>query len=227
LNYTWENTLTIDRGENWVWQASEQGTINGLGSRIGNLSSNTKYEKAELGWDTVRSGIFLRIDTFWSQNSNPKASDSLKLLNRNLSKSPYEGQITYTYNYTDDPTLRNDLGDIKKLQIEFTDNGGSGLNLKPIFKDYIIPNQDYAIQQRNRDRNGEFFLEQGAFEIKINAEIAFSDQVQIFNGYSYFDNLKNLIVYEGGLNDRYLESMSFSADEIEQTVNLNATYKYS
>jgi hypothetical protein len=226
-NYTWENTLVINRGDNWIWQASEEGTINGLGSRIGNLNSNRKYEKAELGWLNIKTGIFSRLNTFWSQNAIPKASNNLKLLNKNLSRSPYQGSITYNYTYTDDPTLRTDLGDIKRLQIQYTDDGNKGLNLAPIFQDYIIPNQNYALRQRNFDKNNQYFFEQGTFNIEITANIAISGQNQIFNGYSYFNTLKNLIVYEGGSKDKYLESISFDSNEIEQTVTLNATYKYS
>jgi len=226
-NYTWENTLTIDRGENQIWQASEEGTINGVGTRLLNLNSNLKYQKAEEGWNNIKTGIFSRASSFWNIYANPKASNSLKLLNKSLSRQPYQGVISYRNNYTDDPTIKTNLGNIKKLEIEVTDNGGAGSKLTPIFKDYIIPNQNYAIRQRNTDANGLQFFEQGSFQVRITANIALPGQNDIFNGYSYFNNLQNLIPSQGGQQDRYLESMNFESDEIEQVVNLNATYKYS
>ena len=221
-SYIFEYTSTLDRDQGFIWTISEQGSIIGNGQR----NNNIKYFSAESGWNVVKTGIFIRSSGFWNNEAKEKASNNLNLINKNVSRLPFQGRIGYTYKYTDDPTLRNDLGDIKKLQIEYNDNAKAGISTNeflPIFKEIIIPNNTYALIHNMGLR------QQGTFSINAKADIALSGQNSIFNGLSYFNTLKTQVRnnYSGGNIDKYLESAEFSSDEIEQTVTYSETYKYS
>lgn len=221
--YTWENTLIIDRDANYIWTAREDGAIAGRGKSSFNVNENIKYQNAEEGWDFIKSNITTRLNSFWSQYAKNKASASLKILNNSITRSPYQGNITYNYTYTDDPTIRTDLGDIKKLSIEITDDGSAGSLLPPIFKEFIIINENYTLVQ-NRD-----LKRQGSFGISITADIALENQFKIFNGYEYFNQIKNIAnsSYSGGDLDKYIESVDYTSNEIEQNVSYNINFKYS
>ena len=217
-NYTFEYASTLDRSENFIWTSSEQGTINGIGSQL------LRYNGAEVGWGVVKNNIVSRATNFWNANADDRASNNLNLITKQVSRSPYQGQITYNYSFSDDPTIRTDLGNIKKLDIEYQDDGAAGNNLKPIYREYIIPNNTYALVQ---NRN---LKEQGTFSISAKADIALPNQTDIFNGRTYFDTLKTQVrnmLTNAGTSDRYLESANYSSDEIEQTVTYEEVYKYS
>lgn len=221
-NYIFEYTSILDRNESFIWNISERGSVQG----VGNKNSNIQYLNAETGWRIVKTGITSRSSGFWNQYAKEKASNEFNLISRQISRSPYKGEITYDYNYTDDPTIRNNLGDIKRLTIEYTDNSNSGNNLLPIYKEFIIPNKIYTLVQ-NRG-----LKQQGEFSISLKADVAFAGQNQVFNGFSYFDqlktieqNLRNTLLT--GRIDIYLESASFTSDEIEQSLTYETNIKYS
>lgn len=221
-NYIFEYTSILDRNESFIWNISERGSVQG----VGNKNFNIQYLNAETGWRIVKTGITSRSSGFWNQYAKEKASNEFNLISRQISRSPYKGEITYDYNYTDDPTIRNNLGDIKRLTIEYTDNSNLGNNLLPIYKEFIIPNKIYTLVQ-NRG-----LKQQGEFSISLKADVAFAGQNQVFNGFSYFDqlktieqNLRNTLLT--GRIDIYLESASFTSDEIEQSLTYETNIKYS
>ncbi len=214
--YSWENTKTLDRGENGIWSVSEEGSINGIGKN----GDSRKYQNAENGWNTIKSGIFSRINSFYTLYAKIKSGSSLKLLNTNTNKSKYNGSITYSYNYSDDPTIQSS-GDVKKIEVELSDTG-----LQLITKNFIIPNHIYTLLQ-NRT-----LLKQGTFTVSVKMSIGCIGQD--FNGLTYFNTAKSY----AGFNKRtgflptdpfdfYLESASFSSDEVEKTVSYEEVYKYS
>jgi hypothetical protein len=218
--YTWENTLTLDKDQNNIWNVSERGNINGIGKS--SLIENIKYNNVEIAWNSIKNNIFSRIDNFWGTYAIEKASSALKIINTSVTRSPYQGTINYDYNYTDDPSLRNDLNDIKKLTVEISDDGRAGSLLPPIFKEFIIPNQNYTlIHNRNLKR-------QGSFSITLNAIVGI-DNSNIFNGYSYFNQLKSIAnsIYNGGNTDKYIESIDYNSNEIDQEITYSINFKYS
>ena len=221
--FTWEYTSTLDCDSAYIWTASEQGTIVGIADKKNNSDNITfKYANAQTKWNTEKGNIGGRLQSFWQAQADIRGA-SLNIVNKQVSRSPYQGQITYNYSYTDDPTIRTDLGDIKKLDIEYTDDADAANKLPIIYKEYIIPNNNYpVVQQRG-------LTQQGTFSITAKAEIALASQTTVFNGFSYFDTLKTQVrsAYVGGSTDKYLESASFSSDEIEQTVTYEEVYKYS
>ena len=217
-----EYTSTLDRNENYIYTISEDGSIAGIGSKNIISGMTSQYIAAQNNWNSIKNSISGRSYNLWL-NQQDKVSNNFNLISENVSRSPYDGKITYGYKYSDDPSLRNDLNDIKKLEIEFSDDGASGRNLSPIYKEFIIPNQNYAIVQ-NRG-----LTRQGTFSISAKADIVLTGQYDIFNGFSYFDTLTGLVrnLYSGGNQDKYLESASFTSDEIEQNVSYSEVYKYS
>jgi hypothetical protein len=217
-----EFTSTLDRNENYIYTISEDGAIAGIGSKNIINGITTQYIAAQNNWNSIKNSISGRSYNLWL-NQQDKVSNNFNLISENVSRSPYDGKITYGYKYSDDPSVRNDLNDIKKLEIEFSDDGASGRNLPPIYKEFLIPNQNYAIVQ-NRG-----LTRQGTFSISAKADIVLTEQYDIFNGFSYFNTLTGLVrnLYSGGNQDKYLESASFTSDEIEQNVSYSEVYKYS
>jgi hypothetical protein len=217
-----EFTSTLDRNENYIYTISEDGSIAGIGSKNIISGMTSQYIAAQNNWNSIKNNISGRSYNLWV-NQQDKVSNNFNLISENVSRSPYDGKITYGYKYSDDPSVRNDLGNIKKLEIEFSDDGASGRNLLPIYKEFIIPNQRYAIVQ-NRG-----LTRQGTFSISAKADIVLTGQYDIFNGFSYFNALTGLVknLYSGGNQDKYLESASFTSDEIEQNVSYSEVYRYS
>lgn len=219
--YIFEKTLVLDRGEDWIWTVSEKGTINGVGLK-NNLINNVKYKNAENGWNSIKNLIASDTFNFWNTNVSQinKASNLLKLVTRNISRQPSEGKIDYTYSYTDDPRI-DPNSDIRKIAIETSDDGDRGNNLKPLFREFLIANRNRSLIQNLN------LKQQGVYTVKVNAEITLANQNDTFNGFSYLNRLRQLAPVGGGNYQKYLESISYSTDEIEQTASYTATYKYS
>lgn len=219
--YTFEKTLVLDRGEDWIWTVSEKGTIDGIGLK-NNLLNNVKYNNAENGWNSVKNLISSDTFNFWNSKvpQIDKASNLLKLVSRNISRQPSEGKIDYTYSYTDDPRI-DPNSDIRKIEIETSDDGDRGNNLKPLFREFLIANRNRSLVQNLN------LKQQGTYTVKVNAEITLPNQNDTFNGFSYFNRLRQIAPVGGGNYQKYLESINYSTDEIEQTASYTATYKYS
>ena len=224
-SYIFEYTSTLERDSSYIWTVSEEGSIIGVGSLkiVGNTS--IKYSSAEDGWNIIKTNIKNRCESLWL-SQNQKASNQFNIISQNVSRSPFQGKITYNYKYTDDPKIRTDLGNIKRLEIEYSDDGKAGAQLLPIYKEFIIPNTKYAVVQN------QIFKKQGNFSITAKADISLSNSnstTNNFNGLSYLTNIRNEIQsnYFGGSIDKYLESADFSSDEIEQTITYTENYKYS
>lgn len=220
-NCTFEYTSTIDRNENYIYTVSEDGSIVGIGSKNIINGLTIQYIAAQNNWNSIKNNIYTRSYNLWLTQDD-KVSNNFNPISERISRSPYDGKITYSYKYSDDPSIRNDLQDIKRLELEINDDGSAGSKLLPIYKEFIIPNQTYAIVQ-NRG-----LTRQGTFSIGAKADISFSGQSN-FNGFSYFDILKTQVrnLYNGGNQDKYLESASFTSDEIGQNVSYSEVYKYS
>ena len=140
---------------------------------------------------------------------------------------PYDGVLSYNFSYTDDLNL-DMSSDIRRTSISLTDS-------KPvkIHNDFVIVGgaTSYSVAQDVAQSK------QGEIDIKCDLDICSSSVpfvsktymnsgVGIINTFvknyissEYSDTIYNL--------DGYIDSMSFSSDEIEQTCNLNAKFKYS
>lgn len=214
--YSWEYTSNLERDENGVWKSSEEGSIKG----IGKPGSTQKYDNAEVAWTDVKAGIEGRIAAFYADEATDKVSGgTLKLFSKTINRNQYGGSIGYGTTYTDDPTIKNNDPDyLTKISVEKTDTG-----LMPIVKTFIIPNNKYSLVH---NRN---LKQQGSFTVKINMEVGClpSD----FNGYTFLSRAQQIATSNkpGGNigNDIYLESASFTSDEVEKVLSYQVVYKYS
>ena len=211
-DYTFEYTLDLSRSEDGIWEAVEAGSIRGNDV----IGSEAKFNKAIAGYNTEKTGILSRLDSFYAAASPKPADATLKLITKNLGYQPYEGVVSYSWSTTDDLTL-DMSSDIRRKIIEITDSKATRIH-----NDFLIPGDvsAYAIAQiANQSKQGER-------DIKGDLEIS-SSQLP-FVGNTYFQNCVTLANDNKGTGtDMYLESFSFSSDEIEQNVNFNAKYKYS
>jgi hypothetical protein len=224
--YSWEYTQTLDRNEEGIWNVSENGQIIGFGKY--KEINNEKYNNANSGWVNAQNNIDTRLFNFYNNNAKIKISGGLlKLSQKNINRSPYKGEISYNYEKTDDPRIReNDPNYIKRLNIEKSDTG-----LLPIVKDFIIPGgaKKYAVLQNAG------LQKQGTYSARIEMSIGCQPNNQRFNGKTYFDLIKNnKSAYQinfasttPGATDSYIESVDFSSDEIEKNISFGINYKYS
>jgi hypothetical protein len=214
-DYIYDRTLSLSRGEDYIWVASEAGSITG----IGKVGSVEKFNFAKIGWDDMKGGINSRVNSFYFSASND-TNGNLKKISETVEKNKYLGTINYTYEYSDDPQINLDG---KKFSVSRTDTG-----LVPLSKDFIIPNTKYTLKQ-NRG-----YLQQGTHSVSVTMEVGCvpNDTAQNFNGLTYFNELKskagfNRQGFGGQEQDKYLESISFSSDEVERNLSYEETYKYS
>lgn len=212
-SFIWEYVSSLDRTENGVWNASENGSVKGNGK----LGSEAKYTNANTGWTSAKNSIFSRVTNFYNTEATDSGGGTLKELAKVINRNKYEGFINYNYTYTNDPTIKDGSDDgIKKIDIEKSDTG-----LLPITKDFIIPNKKFAL---NQNRN---LQKQGTYQVKVNMEIGCTSSNN-FNSKTYFTKAKT---FAGGKpsfgNDEYLESVNYSSNETDKTISYEATYKYS
>jgi hypothetical protein len=211
-DYTFEYTLDLSRSEEGIWEAVEAGSVSGNDV----IGSEAKFNKAIAGYNTEKAGILGRLDAFYVGASPKPVGATLKLTTRNLGYQPYEGVVSYSWSTTDDLTL-DMSSDIRRKSIEITDSKATRIH-----NDFLVPGgtSAYAVAQiANQSKQGER-------DVKGDLEIS-SSQLP-FVGNTYFQNCVTLAnSNKGAGTDMYLESFSFSSDEIEQNVNFNAKYKYS
>lgn len=224
--YLWEKTQTLDRNQEGIWSVSENGSIVGIGKY--NEFDNKKYENAETGLTNAKVNIDTRLSDFYNSTAKIKiAGGVLKLSSEGVSRSPYKGEISYSYGKTDDPRiLVNDPNSIKRLNIQKSDTG-----LRPIVKNFIIPggSKKYALTQ-----NAEL-KQQGDYSVNVDITVGCLPTDEKFNGKKYFDLIRNNKSTYGinfasttqGAKASYIESVDFSSDEIEKTVSFQINYKYS
>ena len=211
-NYTFEYTLDLSKSEDGIWNVVEAGSV--TGNDI--IGSEEKFNKAVAGYNIEKSGISGRLTSFYTKASPKPAAATPKITNKNLTYQPYDGVVSYNWSSTDDLTL-NMSGEIRRTSIEITDSKATRIH-----NDFVVPGgvSKYTVAQSSKQSK------QGERDVKGDLEISSSQLPFVGNG--YFQNCVTLATNNKGTGaDMYLESFSFSSDEIEQNVNFNAKYKYS
>lgn len=214
LLYSFERSITLDRDNSGIWTGTENGSIKGLGKN----NTNERYVNASAGWDNIKLNIFSRVNGYYNLDAKDKSGVGLKNTNKNVIKKITMGEISYTYTYSDDPSITNGG---QKFIVERSDTG-----LMPIVRDYIIPNRKYALQQNIGN------LKQGEHKVSVKLEIGCTPDGQQFRGLDYLSSMKakagfNRANFTGPFKDQYLESVNFSSDEIEKSLTYEEIYKYS
>ena len=93
--YTWEYTHNLKRGNGCIYEVSEDGSILG---RLSECEGN-RYENAQDGWQIVQSGINSRVSGYYQDTTS--LTKPLKLVQKSIKKSEIEGNIGYSYSFTD------------------------------------------------------------------------------------------------------------------------------
>ena len=211
--YTYEYTLDLSRSEDFIWNAIESGSVKGDGV----IGSSDKFDQALAGWNAENISITARVTSFYTSNALIKPSSPvLKHIAKNTTHHPFDGVVSYSWSYTDDPTL-DMTSDIRRKSIEINDSKAT-----LIHNDFLIPGgaAKYSIAQSASQSK------QSERDIKGNLEITSSTVPFVGNAY-FADALSIAVANKGTGTDLYLESFSFSSDEIEQNVEFAAKYKYS
>ena len=110
--FIWEYTHELDKNGN-IYNVSENGSVEGIGRK-----NDDKFTKAEAGYNTIIANIETRINDFYQDETS--LSNTLYRTQSSVSKSVFDGKITYGRTYTDDATLL--AGEIKKADLEINDS---------------------------------------------------------------------------------------------------------
>lgn len=211
-NYTHEYTLELSRDSEGTWGVSESGTITGDGV----LGSAEKFNTAFSGWSVEKNGVASRVSNTYSKASPKPSSATLKFITKNVKHSVHDGQVGYSYIYTDDFTLDMSSSIRRKT---LTVNENKGVRVR---NDFIIPggSSKYVVTQSLNQSNQS--------ERLVNGELEVSSSTFPFKGIDYFNQAVSLSnSKKGSGSDFYLDSFSFSSDEIEQNLSFQGNYKYS
>lgn len=216
--YIYQHSLDLSRSEgSVVWNVSENGSINGTGI----LGDSLKFDNALFGWNQEKNAIIPRIQDFYTTNTPSTGHLPLKFINKNLTVERFNGLLSYSYLFTDDKSIETS-GDIRKKIIEITNDQPTRIH-----NDFIIPGGVIAYTQAqvlNQSKQGEL-------TIKGTLDVANSGygSASIFDGRKYFQECVDIANSNKGAygQDMYMQSFSFSSDEIEQNITFDAKYKYS
>ncbi len=109
--YFWNYTRQINR-QDGVAGISEEGTILGRGP-----DRPTAFANAQIGLGTIRAGIAGRVTSLYS---SVIGSSTNFLESKAESYAPYQGQDTYAYRYSNDPSLVSNTG-VRRIDISEED----------------------------------------------------------------------------------------------------------
>jgi hypothetical protein len=211
-NYTHEYTLELSRDTEGIWEISESGTITGDGV----LGTIEKFNTAFSGWSVEKNEIAGRISSIYSKASPKPPSATLKFITKNTKHAVHDGQVGYSYIYTDDFTL-DMSSNIRRTILRIDENKGTRIH-----NDFIIPggSAKYVVAQTLNQSNQS--------ERAVNGELEISSSTLPFKGIDFFNQAVSLSnSKKGSGSDLYLDNFSFSSDEIEQSVSFQGSYKYS
>lgn len=116
ITYSWEYTQEISRSNTCFYQVKENGRVRGIGS---NCTKTQQYNNALAGWYIVRAGIGTRLASYYLQVVG--ITNSLVYISSSERKAIHEGEISYEYTYTDDPTYSGS-DPIKRTEVEIQEN---------------------------------------------------------------------------------------------------------
>jgi hypothetical protein len=205
-----EKVLEVSRSEDFIWTVSARGSFIG----VGKIGSVEKFNSAFACWTAYSGSVEGDASVFYSSNvSNPRA---LNLITKGNTSEPYKGVVSYDYSFTDDPSI-NMSSPVRRKILTVTEGFAT-----QIHNDFLIPggSKRYAVAQLAGQAT------QGTRRVEGSLEC--SSPTLPFCGFDYYTSAESdANAKKGSGTDLYLESFSFSSDEIEQTVNFSAEYKYS
>ena len=191
LNYTWVYTHQIDKNGAF-WNIEENGDIQGLGN-----SPQIKFLNASNGFDDIKTGIFYRTSGFYS---NEVGDNQIFLIEKTENKNQFNGTITYSNQYTDEPT--RSIDGLRKFEISIDDRLPLDyVNTYEIlgFREMVQSINTTTIGQRNVNISALGQRESSMQEIleiirpRVNNHIPSGQNIFIADaGYSFNENEKSL-----------------------------------
>lgn len=110
--YFWDYTLEVSKQEG-VSTVSEQGAVIGRGE-----NSTISFQQAQAGFGLVQAGIAGRCGALFT---GPYIPTTNYLASKQQSYSPVKGQVSYSYQYSNDPTLIANAG-VRRKNVTIEDN---------------------------------------------------------------------------------------------------------
>lgn len=199
--YLWDYTQQISRADN-VGTITEDGSIVGRGT-----DRTTAFTNAQGGFVVVRNGIPGRMASLFLSNF---ASSTGYLENKSESYSPYQGQVTYGYQYSNDPNLVSNSG---VRRIETTEENASSIyayNRLNIFNYASIVQDDHQSTV-------------GADTLRVNMQGDKTVGLATFLASGL--NEINSRIPAG--NNLYIDSCTYSYQPNANTVDLSLTWLYN
>ena len=210
-----EKILEISRGEDFIWNVSVKGSFIGVGKVGIHGSPPLKIDSAFACYSDYVSAAESDAESFYRDNADPVSTGSiLQMISKNFTSSVYQGRVEFTFSFSDDPRL-DMSSEVRKKTLKV----GEDFAVK-VHNDFLIPggSSAYAVAQLANQSTQGINRVEGSFECAVST--------LPFCGFNFYEEAKNLANSNRG-SSLYLDSFSFSSDEIEQTVNFSAEYKYS
>lgn len=199
--YTWDYTLQASK-QDGVSVVTENGTVVGRGE-----NTTLAFGNAQAGFTTVKGGVPTRVTAMFVVPYNPATN---YLEQKQESYSPVQGQIGYSYQYSNDPTLIADIG-VRREAITVDDNDPTySYNTVNVFNVAQIAQNDYQSTQ-------------GSTTITVNMECDKITTLQSLLAVAVA--AINLNAPVG--NDRYVGGCSYSYSPNEGSANVNLTWLYN
>lgn len=200
-NYFWDYTLQATK-QDGVSTVTENGSIVGRGE-----NPTISFNRAQNGWNEVKSGIGARTTALFVTPYTPSTN---YLEQKQESFSPYQGQVGYSYQYSNDPTLISNSG-IRRVDVSDEENSPVyAYNKLDIFNVAEIAQDDKQSTQGSQttvvNMEGDKTIDLPAYLAKAITEI-------------------NTRIPAG--NDRYVGGSSYSFAPNEGSANVQLTWLFN
>lgn len=203
--YYWEYTASIQEDQNTIVTTAENGLIRGYGK----LNTLEKFARAISGYNVVKTGILPRLEQFYFDFVG--YNEPLHLIGRDEGRSPYRGEVTYSREYTDDPTFIDDPY-IQKATVVINQNLP-----KHIFGTYNVLNQKEIVQI-----GGNTELAADTIQISLNTQRSGG-----FNLPYYINYCQGVCTrYKAGLtyDNVFYRDAGYNFSDIEGNFDFSLTY---
>jgi hypothetical protein len=196
--YTWEYTHSLERNDQGIYNVNENGEIKGIGRKL-----DDKYTNAISAWTTIETGISGRCDSFYP------GEYELKPINDKLSKSQFDGSVSYARVYTDDLSILNGEN-IKKREITVSDTFPTHLVNK-----FIVTNYKEVAQGAGIPTLGQRNLNLSLLGARSLAMTGYLNEAKV---------IAATLVPSGLGDDVYIADSSYSYSPIENNFNFSLSW---
>lgn len=211
---TYSNDISLRTGFSWIYNhnirksnnivnISEQGEFNGWGR----LPSE-KFSAAKNGYDAQKNGILGRIQNLY--NTIGTLLQTFRLINTEVSYSEFNGNVSYSYEYSNDPNYVLDPY-IKQCSIQLNDAYPT-----QVFNTFEVANYDEIVQKMN-------LKTLGARNLSMN--LVGKRNAQLVNYLTFAKNKCNQYVPSG--QDTYIEGVNYSYNSGARNFSLSLGWKFS